>query len=194
MRQTVWRLRQRMRSSLNVRQNVSFKFSGRCAVCSGKNFSRFSNRVVSGLPFNFQTCRDCGFIFVLPPSNPAAIYEEQTIPDWEFVEWNDHYLHLINQHTNVKGKLLEIGFGTASFLKLAHDDGWEVYGAELSTPQVNHARETLKLPTLYLEPLKKLVTQIISLTLLPALTFLSTCPIRELHLARSEEFSSPMEC
>lgn len=156
MRQKVWLLRQRMRESLNVRRNLGFRFSGQCAVCSGRNFGKYSNRVVSRLPFRFQACRDCGFIFVLAPTNSAAIYEEHSIPDLGVETWNDHYLNLINKHANAKGKLLEIGFGTASFLKLAHEDGWEIYGADLSTPQVDHARETLKLPNIVLGTIEEI--------------------------------------
>jgi SAM-dependent methyltransferase len=55
--------------------------------------------------------------------------------------WNRLYLDAINKHADGKGRLLEIAFGNASFLKLARDDGWQVYGTELGASLANNARE-----------------------------------------------------
>jgi 2-polyprenyl-3-methyl-5-hydroxy-6-metoxy-1,4-benzoquinol methylase len=149
MRAKLWYARNRLRQSFDIR-NAKVRMSGRCVVCDSSHLGRYLNPVVSRIPFQFFQCRDCHYIFVLPPANTKEIYEEHSIPDLGVEQWNNHYLSLINKHATNKGKLLEIGFGTASFLKLAHDNGWETYGADLSTPQVEHARNNLNLPNIVL--------------------------------------------
>jgi 2-polyprenyl-3-methyl-5-hydroxy-6-metoxy-1,4-benzoquinol methylase len=115
---------------------------------------RYKNPVVDYLPFGFYRCRDCNFIFVypLPDIMSSAYYEAGTLPDFGEGEavWNGHYLDSIGKYANAGGKLLEIAFGNASFLRLAHQRGWEVYGTELSVPRVEHARAVLKLPNISL--------------------------------------------
>ncbi|PYS46245.1 MAG: hypothetical protein DMF68_19800 [Acidobacteria bacterium] len=64
------------------------------------------------------------------------------------VVWNTSFLESINKQAAAKGKLLEIGFGDASFLNLAHKDGWDVHGLEISLLCVRHASETLGLPNI----------------------------------------------
>jgi SAM-dependent methyltransferase len=61
--------------------------------------------------------------------------------------WNGHYINAIERHSD-HGKLLEIGFGDASFLALARDRGWETYGADLSLPLAQRARTELGLPNI----------------------------------------------
>jgi len=155
VRVNLWRLRNK---SQNLRQRLNHRLTGRCHVCQGKNFDRYSNPVVARLPFSFYICTQCGFIFALPPSNLSEVYAEITTTEFGEGEatWNRHYLDSINKYTNAPGKLLEIGFGNGSFLKLAHEEGWEVYGAELSAPLVNHAREELKLPNIGLGTIEEL--------------------------------------
>ncbi len=122
-----------------------FVFHLRCKVCLGKNILRYRNPLVSRLVYGFYQCQDCDFIFVYPKPDLSAYYSEAAVPplgEAEFV-WNNHFLTSINKYAGGRGKLLEIGFGNASFLKLAQDDGWEVYGADISAPNVRHALEIL---------------------------------------------------
>jgi 2-polyprenyl-3-methyl-5-hydroxy-6-metoxy-1,4-benzoquinol methylase len=93
-------------------------------------------------------CKDCDFIFVRPTPDPSTYYAEAGMPDLGAGVWNRHYLESIEKHSAGTGKLLEIGFGDAGFLKMAHDKGWEVYGADLNKSQVRHATEALKLPNI----------------------------------------------
>lgn len=154
VRARVWRLRHRLRNlsseSRSLKRHLSFRRSGRCPVCRGGKLDNYTNQAIAQLPFRFYVCRDCDFIFVLPPEDLAGEYDAHTIPDLGEGEelWNQHYLDCINRYAGAPGRLLEIGFGTASFLKLAHDNGWEVFGTDLSEPQVKHAQENLKLPNI----------------------------------------------
>jgi SAM-dependent methyltransferase len=139
-------------------RRVYFRFSGHCKACGGKNVVRYTNPVVSKLYFSFYQCRDCDFIFVFPLPNLSATYEDGKVPELGEGQavWNGHYLDSINQHTDRRGKLLEIGFGDASFLKLAQADGWEVYGTDVNETVVKHASEVLNLPNIGLGTLEKL--------------------------------------
>ena len=137
-RAKLWRLRAKLRRRLsevlNFWRRLYFYFTGHCKACRGKNLVRYTNSVIATLDFSFYRCQDCGFIFVYPLPDLSATYADTTAPEFGEGEavWNGHYLNAINQHTNSKGKLLEIGFGDASFLQLAHNEGWEVFGTELS--------------------------------------------------------------
>ena len=162
VRVKLWRARNRIRNwpvavkALPRRTGV--RLFGRCKACQGTRLSRFNNSTIALLPFFFYKCADCGFMFALPPTNLSEIYTEETTPEFGSGEeiWNRHYLDVLNRARPEKGKILEVGFGNASFLKLAHTDGWDVYGAELSELHVKHASETLKLPNISLGTVERL--------------------------------------
>jgi SAM-dependent methyltransferase len=181
-RARVWRFRQRLRNlpteSHNLQRHLSLRASGHCVVCRGRNLSNYSNRAIAQLPFRFYRCRDCGFIFVLAPTDLKSEYEAHAIPDFGAGEelWNQHYLESIQKRAKPPGKLLEIGFGTGSFLKLAHDNGWEVYGTDLSQPLVKHAREDLKLPNISCGMLEELAFPDESFDVVTGFNFLEHVP------------------
>lgn len=90
---------------------------------------------------------------------PEEFYADATIPEMGEgeKEWNRHYLESIEALMPEKGRLLELGFGNASFSKMANESGWDTHGVELSEPLVEHARETLGLPNIslgYLEEVR----------------------------------------
>ena len=149
LRQKLWRLRHdrlaRARADRAVRRHV------RCNVCQGQQIVPFHNRRIRRIPFNFYLCQQCNFIFVYPTTDPVAHYSELNISELGEGEviWNTHYLEAINKYSAAKGRLLEIGFGNGSFLKLAQKEGWDVHGVDLSSPNVRHAREVLELPNIF---------------------------------------------
>lgn len=158
----LWRARARLQQKLG---DVSYRLHSlpgmdrnRCVVCKGKNIQRFRNSAVAQLLFTFYRCRECGFIFVAPTPNLDGVYTDTEMPEFGEGEeiWNGHYLEAINKHSNGKGKLLEIGFGNASFLKLAHEDGWEVHGTDMGESLVRYASEDLKLPNIKLGSIEDL--------------------------------------
>lgn len=147
MRVQLWRLRKNVN---HFGRYLNFRLTRHCSVCRGKRIVRYRNPVVDSLPYSFYKCDDCGFIFVAPSPDTPDQYVERTMPDFGEGEiiWNVDYLNSIENYAPLKGKLLEIGFGDASFIKLAHDRGWEVHGAELSVPLTERARNELKLPNI----------------------------------------------
>jgi 2-polyprenyl-3-methyl-5-hydroxy-6-metoxy-1,4-benzoquinol methylase len=180
LRAAIWRVRDVPRRVLRRAANaLSFWLSARCNACGGKNFGKFTNDQVRRVPFTFYKCRDCSFIFVLPPVSlpPAVIYEQRTMPEFGTGEgiWNAHYLECINRYVK-GGKLLEVGFGNASFLKLAHESGWEVAGVELSVPEVNYARQELKLPNITLGLMEEVSYPAGSFDVVAAFNFIEHVP------------------
>lgn len=130
------------------REERSVRASVRCDVCAGADIVRYTNAVIARLPYSFYQCRGCAFIFVHPKPDPTAHYEEGAVPllgEGE-ADWNAYYMECIEKHSgSSRGRLLEVGFGNASFLRLAADHGWEAHGLDLGAPRVRHAREELGL-------------------------------------------------
>jgi ubiquinone/menaquinone biosynthesis C-methylase UbiE len=137
---------------------LSFRLTGRCNACRGTKIVRYRNPSVDRLAFSFYECQGCGFIFVAPLPDISSHYVGQTMPEFGEGEgtWNKHYMDSIEKYAEHRGKLLEIGFGNASFLKLARERGWETYGAELSVGLAAHARDVLKLPNIALGTIDEL--------------------------------------
>ncbi|MDG1823471.1 MAG: class I SAM-dependent methyltransferase [Flavobacteriaceae bacterium] len=49
-------------------------------------------------------------------------------------QWNHNYkIKIINKHTQIKGKLLDFGAGTGSFVEFANTKGWQSEGFEPNT-------------------------------------------------------------
>jgi SAM-dependent methyltransferase len=160
VRAKLWRLRERVHPSPEDSSYLSVPLPERCDICGEKNLEAFREPERLFPIFKFYQCQNCEYIFVFPaPDTPSiAYYEELTMPEFGEGEgtWNGHYLEAINANTSSKGRLLEIGFGNASFLKLAHDDGWETYGTELSVPLFERARTELNLPNIGLGTIETL--------------------------------------
>lgn len=138
--------------SYQLRQQLNLLLFGRCPACQGKNLGTYSNPAVTRLAFGFYICKECGFIFVPAPPSLSDIYAENCTPDFGDGEiiWNRYYLDSISKYAQPPGRLLEVGFGNGNFLKLAHEEGWETHGAELSTTLVQHARQQLQLSNIEL--------------------------------------------
>ena len=136
----VFKLRGRLAGSLNAS----------CDVCRGKHIKRFSNDVIARLAYNFYRCRDCGFIFVYPRPRPEEVYTGGEVVEMGALEskWNGDFLDCVEKYVPERGRLLEVGFGDADFLKLAHQRGWEVHGAEFSEACVQYASQELGLPNI----------------------------------------------
>ncbi|MEO8192477.1 MAG: class I SAM-dependent methyltransferase [Gemmatimonadales bacterium] len=112
------------------------------------------------LHYSQSVCRDCGLVF----SNPVC--------DWGELEefyrddyWQSHWPEALDRDGDAvrrsvddqraevkrvqavfpKGRLLEIGAGTGSFLAAARDAGYDVWGVETSAAAVLHAQEVFGL-------------------------------------------------
>lgn len=142
-------LRLRSKAKRGVRGLIG-SFTVRCQVCRSRNVLRYKDSSADHIAFALFICRDCGFIFVHPVPDLSNVYSYTDVPELGEGEevWNADFLKAIESRAERKGKLLEIGFGNAQFLKLAHESGWEVYGVDLSPLFVEHARSQLQLPNI----------------------------------------------
>jgi 2-polyprenyl-3-methyl-5-hydroxy-6-metoxy-1,4-benzoquinol methylase len=112
--------------------------SVRCALC-GHSASdvmyRFGQVMV-------VKCRNCELMYTNPRPTEAVLkrlYEESYYDRWWYHKssgrqamWRRR-LKILNQCAPEKGRLLDVGTGIGDFLELAQEDGWEVYGTEISS-------------------------------------------------------------
>lgn len=128
----------------------------RCPVCGNSNIINYficTDYTVSGESFALSICSHCNLIFTNPRPAKEIIgkyynsynYQphtnRQTLTDrlYRFIRSinNRQKINLINRVAD-KGKLLDVGCGTGSFLKLCRQNGWDISGVE-PTPSANQA-------------------------------------------------------
>lgn len=155
IRQKIWDLRHARHHSVSpphksesVRNSPKIPPGTNCDVCKSRQIVIFDNPAVSSIPFDFFRCRSCDFVFVHPKPDPIKTYADYEVVKIAEAPWNKHYLEAIEKYCKSKGRILEIGFGDAGFLELAHRAGWEVHGIEISTSCCRHASEQLALPNI----------------------------------------------
>ncbi len=99
-------------------------------------------------------CTECGLVFRNPKPSYETIekYYKEDYSSIFFEEKAKSYRKGIFHHflatsikDNGKGRLLDVGSGHGMFLNLAKDQGWEVYGIELSEDACQFARKNFSL-------------------------------------------------
>lgn len=119
----------------------------KCMVCGGrrpvKRLKPFEGRLVK--------CEECGLGFrnPMPPDKTIMDYykkiysvifdEEKTKRNRQEIFLN--FLKNARRYLGRGGRLLDVGCGYGFFLNLAKDQGWEVYGAEMSEDACQFAQE-----------------------------------------------------
>jgi 2-polyprenyl-3-methyl-5-hydroxy-6-metoxy-1,4-benzoquinol methylase len=98
-------------------------------------------------------CKRCGLRYVNPRASAShleANYVQDYYPPEKLsrihnnaMEWLQMAERLaeIERHVSTRGKLLDVGCGIGTFLRLAKDKGWETYGVDPSESGAAFARE-----------------------------------------------------
>ncbi len=108
-----------------------------CNLCSGNQFQVLEE---AQQPYRVLKCHNCSLVFVHPfPEKDllAEHYDHDYYQDWVTNQSKKRarmWLRRLNAIGKIKetGTLLDVGCGDGTFLKLAQDHGWNVYGTELS--------------------------------------------------------------
>lgn len=109
-----------------------------CNICNSKLYSKlFSIRGCQ-----FVKCKNCGLVYINPRQKDEKIqhsYKKNKFLSCEYyLDTNrediltfKNWIRLI-MHYCPKGKLLDVGCGVGTLLKVAHDCGWNVTGVDLN--------------------------------------------------------------
>lgn len=97
--------------------------------------------------FLMLSCKNCRSIYssYLPVGDEARDYSDYytesnlTIPEFILKRLDEIISDF--QPFFSGGRLLDIGFGAATLLKVAKDKGWETFGVEISASAIEHARK-----------------------------------------------------
>ena len=135
-----------------------------CNLCGGKD-SKLKYRINS---VDIVRCANCGLMYINPrPSGEIIekIYNTNYFNNKNFYAVNgnlygyESYLSekgdiqrsfsrvikRLDGYVSVKERLLEIGCAMGFFLELAKNDGWQVYGLEVSKDAAAYAKDSLRL-------------------------------------------------
>ncbi len=120
-----------------------------CNFCGGNKFKTIEE---SEKPYYVLECLHCGLVFVDPVpdlSYLAKHYDESYYADWMAAQqtkrlkmW-DQRLKRVEKSCK-KGRLLDVGCATGTFLQMAQNSGWEIRGTEYSHYAAAYARDSLK--------------------------------------------------
>lgn len=135
-----------------------------CKLCGkGGNAIRYKLRmadvvVCNHCQFHYTTYQDDEY------ANVSAHSEKEVLDDiavqyiQQKLESNaqrfDHHLKVVKTFSGNAGKLLDIGFGGAVFLRKAKELGFDTYGIELDKQYILYAQQVLQLENVYQIPLQ----------------------------------------
>jgi 2-polyprenyl-3-methyl-5-hydroxy-6-metoxy-1,4-benzoquinol methylase len=130
------------------------KFEINCDLCGS------SEKKIITIEDNYpiSRCLNCNFVYVseIPEVENGKVigeYYEGIEKEIEagklrYESVSKFLIAEINRHT-AKGKLLDVGCGYGFFLLEAQQNGWEVYGTELSEVAVEYAKTRQNLPNVF---------------------------------------------
>ncbi len=122
-----------------------------CNICDGENFEILE----ADGDFKVVECQDCGLVFVNPQPDQTKLFEhynEEYYAAWLNEQavarkkmWRKRVKKI--QRFEERGRLLDVGCGTALFADVARHEGWDVCCTEVSEYAARHAREDLGIET-----------------------------------------------
>lgn len=134
-----------------------------CSICGSeekKIITKVRFSPLGGIS-NLVECKRCGLNYVSPR---YIIKKEKEFYIQRYYEldsddlWQKNrqplfrlYLDKINRLYPKRGNLLDVGCGKGFFLKLAQEDGWKVFGTDISKSAIKYGKEILGLNILECE-------------------------------------------
>ncbi len=108
-----------------------------CTFC-GQNSTELVQKAED--PFEVVKCTSCGLVFTRPQPDKGSIeehYQEDYYKEWlekqmkrRIPMWKKRLKELMKHKKS--GRLLDVGFGSGTFMRLAKENGFEVNGTEIS--------------------------------------------------------------
>lgn len=102
-------------------------------------------------PFKVVKCRNCGLVYINPQPDEETIaghYREEYYKEWiekqmkrRVLMWKKRLKDLMSYRKS--GRLLDVGCGLGTFLKLAEEEGFEISGTEVSEYVSRYVKESL---------------------------------------------------
>ncbi len=150
-----------------------------CPCCDIKDYKILSQKDTYGLPVQVVLCKECGLVYnnpCLSGKSLAPFYDgEYKNLDRVFPEIQDYFqlekekgeiiesfLKDNNLLEQIKNKVIvEIGCGAGGVLKHFSEKGFKVLGCDLSSQNVNYARDTLSLEVYHsdIDVLEKVISE-----------------------------------
>ncbi len=142
-----------------------------CPLCGSKKTFPFIKRDISkielscdsfkitdsnyGKGWNYSRCRECLFVFANPMPDRELLYKlysDMEDPDYtkEAEGREDNFKRIIDRIKKFKsnGKLLDVGASAGLFMRIARENGFDVYGIEPSKWAVEYGKSFFKLDNL----------------------------------------------
>lgn len=121
-----------------------------CNICGLNNTEIFQE---AEPPFKVVKCKNCGLVYTNPQPDRKLIdehYQEKYYKEWiekqmekRIPMWKKR-LKALNKYKK-KGRLLDVGSGIGTFLKLARKEGFKVCGTEISEFASKYVKNNLKI-------------------------------------------------
>ncbi len=120
-----------------------------CVICKWDN----TKRLLVKNSFNIVMCRNCSLIYINPRPTAEELINfylsktdrnksyQKINGDRKNIEKLENRLNIIEEFSENRGKILDIGCSTGLFLKIARDTGWEVYGNDVDEDKIKYAKE-----------------------------------------------------
>jgi len=120
----------------------------KCNLCGADKFGFVEK---DQLPFKVLKCENCSLVFVYPHPDYIELkehYDRNYYSEWlneqrrkRIRMWGDRLKKLKKYRSG--GKLLDVGCGEGTFLKLARKGGWEISGTEMSSYASEYVSDTM---------------------------------------------------
>ena len=127
-----------------------------CNLCGGNNFKVLRSVIISPLGGKSELvkCNECGLVYINPrydEEEEKRFYASEYFENGRIESWREERAKIFKHGLNIiearkkNGRLLDIGCGMGMFLKIAKDNGWNVFGIDISKSAIEYARRIFDL-------------------------------------------------